>query len=229
MSRRLIRALQRGGLAAQIEEDRWGIWRTMDRRGRMVGAMSGAEIELLRMRETLRPSGDGRPPILVWSGPILDQPVLTPSASVLERADEMRGAPLLESVLSRCLDLSLRRMIRETVQVYRADVECVHRAGAVSGMNWDSLALGGKISGGQRRDSAGYSAEASRAMATLSCIHNHLNRDEIAFLDRLILGEESRAALAKRYDVRSALMEQRAISAVRTLANVYNTRIKVSG
>ena len=70
MTPRLKRALQRGGVTARVRDDTWGVWRSRDRRGRMIGTVSGADIDLLRLRNCLKPLGDHRPPILIWSGPI---------------------------------------------------------------------------------------------------------------------------------------------------------------
>lgn len=101
MKQRLIRALQRGGVVAQIEPDRWGVWRGRDRRGRVIGVLTGAEIDVLRVRESLKPLGDGAPPIFVWSGSVLETPFAAPRADRLETAHGTAARPLIELLIAR--------------------------------------------------------------------------------------------------------------------------------
>lgn len=227
MSERLIRVLQKGGMAAQIGADRWGIWRRRDRRTRQIGVMSGAEIDVLRIRGWIQPLGDGTPPILVCGPTILETPRATPSAERLSQDRRVQNEPLIERMLERCSDRALRQLICETVQQYRADVTCASRLGAVSGMNWDGLALGGRIDGGRGRKSPDGSFAASRAQSRLAIIHSELGSERIRFLDRLILGEETQSGLARRFGVRSSLVEGQALAAIRALQQVYKTRVKL--
>ena len=226
MSRRLIRALQRGGVVAEIDRDRWGVWRHPDRRGRMIGMLDSAEIDVLRMRQSLRLLGDAAPPILVWSGPQLCNTDVIPDASILESARMNSNGPLIGLILARCHDPCLRHLIRDTAQRYRVDVECASRVDQVGGMNWHGLALGGRIDGGRTRTATEDLPRATiRAAAAIRTISEALGAAELDFLDRLILGEDSRVKLAKRYALRPALIERRALSSLRSLHEVYQTRI----
>lgn len=226
MKNRLLRALQRGGMAAQIGADRWGVWRGRDRRGRMIGVMSGAEIDVLRMREALQPWGGGQPPILLWNDSVLAPPPEAPSAKRLTAAEPAPTAPLIELILSRCHDRELRQLIRETTQHYRADIECAAQVGAARGMNWDGLALGGRVDGGRSDRELGPAPQVIRAQAALKTIHAQLNGDCIELLDRLILSQDSRAQLVRRLGGRPSLMEPRALAAIRALHEVYKTKVR---
>ncbi len=223
MSGRLIRALQRGGLAAQIDRDRWGVWRGRDRRGRMIGVLTGAEVDLLQVRDALAPFGDGAPPILIWSGSILAPNTTTPSARVLRSETQFDGRSLIERVITRCHDVELRELIRDTVKTYRADVDLEGRAGATAGMNWDGLALGGRVDGGRGRRDAGFAERPAQSAATLRALRARLSRDEIEFLRRLILAEDTPSYLAKRYGTRASLLERRAIASIRALHAAYQS------
>lgn len=225
MKARLVRALQRGGMAVQIGADRWGVWRGRDRRGRMIGVISGAEIDVLRMREALQPWGEGQPPILVWNKSVLAPPPDAPSAKRLTAAEPAPTAPLIELVLSRCHDRELRQLICETTQTYRADIECAAQVGAAHGMNWDGLALGGRVDGGRGDREFRPAPQAMRAQAALKTIHAQLSGDQIELLDRLILSADSRAQLVRRLGGRPSLMEPRALAAIRALHEVYKAKI----
>jgi len=226
MKTRFIRALQRGGMASQISEERWGIWRNRDRRARRIGVMSGTEIDLLRLRGMLRPWGDRTPPILVCTHSILAAPLVAPSADRLEQDTRSRSRPLIELMVDHCHDRALRQLICETAQRYRADVICAARAGVMGRMNWDGLALGGRIDGGRGRHAPNPAFRASHAQSALATIEAALGGEEIRLLDRLILGDETRAALARRFGVRPSLIEGRAIAAIRALYEVYRVRVR---
>ncbi|MEM9179084.1 MAG: hypothetical protein AAGA89_05205 [Pseudomonadota bacterium] len=64
--RRLLHALQRGGVAAETTSDRWSVWRGRDRRHRQIGALPGTVIDLLRFHAVLMPVRSGTRPILIW-------------------------------------------------------------------------------------------------------------------------------------------------------------------
>ncbi|NQY97002.1 MAG: hypothetical protein HRT82_07555 [Henriciella sp.] len=216
-------------MAAQIGTDRWGIWRSRDRRTRQIGVMTGAEIDILRIRGWVQPLGDEAPPVLVCGPSLLEKPLAAPSAKRLKQDQRAQSEPLIERMLERCPDRALRQLICETAQHYRADVTCASRLGTVAGMNWDGLALGGRIDGGHGRKSPNGSIAASLAQSRLTIIHSELGSERICFLDRLILGEETQSSLARRFGVRSSLVEGQALAAIRALHQVYKTRVKLPG
>ena len=98
MNTRLLRALQRGGVAAQTQSDLWGVWRGKDRRGRKIGALNGCDVEILRVRGQLKALGDHDPPLLVWCGTV---PAQGKAHSTLVALDEINVFLTLQA----CLDL----------------------------------------------------------------------------------------------------------------------------
>lgn len=226
MKQRLIRALQRGGVVAQIEPDRWGVWRGRDRRGRVIGTLSGAEIDVLRVRESLKPLGDGTPPIFVWSTSVLETPLATPSADRLETEPRIVAGPLIELMISRAHDTDLRELIRDTARRYRADAERAAGAGTVRGMNWDGLALGGKVDGGVGYAELGTRRGRRSGDKVQQTLRKCLDGETLELLDRLILSGDTRVQLVKRFGGRPALMERRAMAAVRDLHQTYRTKFR---
>lgn len=226
MKSRLIRALQRGGIVAEIGPDRWGVWRSKDRRGRMIGVLTGAEIDVLRVREALKSLGDGQPPILVWAGFVLETPLVAPSSARLDNDAQGTVAPMIELLLSRSQDVGLRELIRETARRYRADAERASSVGAARGMNWDGLALGGKIDGGRGFSDQGPGGGALTAQSAHEVLRRHLGSETMSLLDRLILSGDSRTQLTKRLGGRPALMERRSLAAIRALHEVYRDKVR---
>lgn len=222
MSERLLRALQGGGITSPIERDLWGVWRGRDRRRRMIGTLTGAEIDVLRLQSRLAPMGDETLPILVWSGALAPSGDIGPGdARVLRSAPIYATGPALEQLIAQCRDPAQRVGYRTLVERYRADHEATSAAGQMPGMNWQGLALGGRVQGG--RVSAGHQGihHVAEARARLARIRRDLSDEELTMIDALILREETKAALAKRLQVRHALVERRAIAALRALERVY--------
>ena len=213
-------------MASQIDENRWGVWRGRDRRARRIGVMTSAEIDLLRLRGMLQTWGENTPPILVCGPSVLEASSTAPSASRLTQAQSSLRAPLIELIVRHCRDCALRQLICETAQRYRADVACAARAGAPGGMNWDGMALGGRIDGGKGRPASRASYLAVRAQSCLRILQAELGDATIYLLDRLILGEETRASLARRFGIQPSLMEGRAIAAIRALHEVYAFKVQ---
>lgn len=222
MSVRLLRALQGGGITSPIERDLWGVWRGRDRRRRMIGTLTGAEIDVLRLQSRLAPFGDEVPPILVWSGAVAASEDAGPGdAHVLREAPIYATGPALEHLISRCGDPAQRAGYRILVERYRTDHEASSAAGQMPGMNWQGLALGGRVQGGHRSTGHLGIQHAAEARARLARIRRDLSDEELSLIDGLILREESKAVLAKRLQVRQALVERRAIAALRALERVY--------
>ena len=221
MNKRFVRALERGGMASQIRVDRWGIWRGRDRRTRKIGEVSGTDIDLLRLDGSLCPLAAQGVPTLIWSGPRSDTGAARPSAESLKASDPPVGGPLIELVIKRASDPELRALIRDTAIKYRQDVALAENCGRTPGMNWTSLALGGRIQGGPYRVRETMSDESRRARRRLAAISLALSAEDCDCLDRLLLSGQSRAAMARRFGIRPSLMEPRAVSLLRQLADLY--------
>ncbi|MEO1322495.1 MAG: hypothetical protein AAFV59_05750 [Pseudomonadota bacterium] len=114
----MLRALQRGGVAAKTERDAWAVWRCHDRRRRIIGTLSGAQVDVLRLNDCLTFAPEKRAPRLVWN---LDLSVGEPCQclTALSHLDPARGRALDGLILTwsdpiargRIVDLilSLRR------------------------------------------------------------------------------------------------------------------------
>jgi hypothetical protein len=192
----------------------------------MIGVLTGAEIDVLRVREALKSLGDGQPPILVWAGSVLETPLAAPSSTCLDAEAQGTGSPLIELILWRSQDVALRELIRETARRYRADAERASSAGTARGMNWDGLALGGKVDGGRGFSDQGAGHGALSAQSVHDTIRRHLASETIRLLDRLILSGDSRTQLTKRLGGRPALMERRSLAAIRALHEVYRDKVR---
>lgn len=112
MSARLLRALQGGGVAAAQTADSWGIWRRPDRRSRMIGTLSGADVDVLRCQGRLRPLGETGPVILVWQGPV--DPVGTgrSGSDIFEQIERQSSYSALEHLILNSQDPHKREAIR---------------------------------------------------------------------------------------------------------------------
>lgn len=223
MTQRLIQALQRGGVAAPLARDQWGVWRGTDRRRRQIGTLAGRDVELLRLQGSLAPLGDFDPPILVWSGAIEPSAPSTGGVRVLKASAVFEDRPLIEQVVSNCSDLTTRSSYRTFIQAYRADEACLARGEQVPGMNWTGLALGGRIQGGRPKDDYRGSADIAGAKRRFDGIARLLPEDELRFLNSLVLANLTKSKLAKQFQIRSSLLERRAIAVLRTVtqASIY--------
>ncbi|MEL7109654.1 MAG: hypothetical protein AAGL99_10330 [Pseudomonadota bacterium] len=98
----MLRALQRGGVAAKTERDAWAVWRCHDRRRRIIGTLSGAQVDVLRLNDCLTFAPEKRAPRLVWN---LDLSVGEPCQclTALSHLDPARGRALDAFILS-CSD-----------------------------------------------------------------------------------------------------------------------------
>ena len=222
MSARLIRALERGGIASQIERDAWGIWRGRDRRCRMIGKLSGAQVDLLRMQKSLAPLGEEVPPILIWTGPQQSSETPASNGTALERILVDGRGSLLQHIISKCRDPALRRSYRRAAQGYLLDIEQIEQPERSPGMNWNALALGGRIDGGRFSTDLKISKEQAPARARLSKLKHRLPAEDLSLLDGMVLRDETRSALARRFATRPSIIERRALSVLRALSSVYD-------
>ena len=219
MKPRLLRALQRGGVAAPSDADTWHIWRSQDRRGRIIGSLSGAEIDILRLRNDLKPLGDGEDQVLIWTGRIDERDSGATAAPELALVAEQSNRSLLEMLVANCASNALRAHIRDACQFYRQDFEDVSR-GISTTMNWDGLARG-RLAKGQRQRPGFEPRSARRAEQRLASIADKLNRADQAFLMKLVVMEASRSTIAKAFAMRPALAEQKGMSILRQLLSAY--------
>lgn len=219
MKTRLIRALQRGGIPASTGDDTWRVWRSQDRRGRVIGTLSGAEIDILRLRHDLKPLGKEEDQLLVWAGRQMERASLAAVAPELLPPAEAHVRSLLEMLIANCASAALRTRIRRACQAYIQDLEGADH-GASTTMNWDGLARG-RLAKGQRRASGFNPPSSAAAKRRLAKVSDQLADDERAFLEKLIVREASRSSIAKAFAMRPALAEQKGMSVLRQLVQIY--------
>lgn len=222
MNRRLIRALQRGGVAARTQTDVWSIWRSSDRRGRIIGSLSGADVEVLRLRNDLKPLGDEVNQVLTWAGQQVELNERERYAPHIALAAPSHARSLLEMLIANCASSSLRERIRKACQCLMADLEAFEGAGNPVTMNWQSLAQG-RLAKGQSLRSEFRTSKSASAQHRLTTVHAALGDDDLRFLLKLVVREASRSAIAKAFGLRPALAEQRGFSVLRALVDAYGT------
>lgn len=88
-------------------------------------------------------------------------------------------------------------------------------------MNWDALALGGRVDGGRFSTELKISKERAPARARLAKIKHRLSAEDLSLLDGMLLREEKRLTLARRFATRPSIIERRAQSVLRALKDVY--------
>ena len=220
MNRRLIRALQRGGVAAQTQDDTWSVWRSQDRRGRIIGTLNGAQVEVLRLRGDLKPLGAEAHRVLIWAGCQLEANGSVAAAPDLAIPNSAHMRSLLEALITNCASQALRSGIRKACQSFMADLEVSERSGHAKTMNWDALAQV-RSAKGQRGDPGYRSQQARGATARIETLHSALGDDDLNFLMRLVVREASRASIAKYFGLRPELAEQRGMAILRRLVTAY--------
>lgn len=227
MTPRLLRALQRGGVTAEIRADVWGIWRAPDRRGRVIGTVSGADIDILRLQKNLKPLGADREAVLVWAGetgPATEAPQMD-AAALTDTAHN--SSPLLEAILRKTPSPDAREALRRACEQFRHDLEhASHSAGYVT-MNWARLGAEARSTtpspwGGSMR-SRGHQA----AQARLASLAEQVSDADLSILELTVIRELTRRALAKTLGLRPALAERRVSAVLQTLVEHYETRVSI--
>lgn len=113
MNQRLVRALQRGGVAAEVRRDMWGVWRDHDRRRRMIGTLPGREIDVLILSENLKSEDDPYQVVLSWDQNS-DKTIPPDSFTTISR-------PLLNHLVLKSQSPTLRQAFLRAVKAYRRD------------------------------------------------------------------------------------------------------------
>lgn len=219
MKPRLVRALQRGGVAAAAGADTWQVWRSLDRRGRVIGTLSGAEIDILRLRSDLKPLGNDQDQVLIWAGKRVELDSVAAAAPDLTPLAGPPARSLLEMLIANCPAPALRARIRQACQSYLRDLEDVSRSGSTT-MNWEGLARG-RLDKGQRQRSSYKPRISKSAEARLAKVTQDLSSEARSVLNMLVVRELPRSAIAKTLAVRPALAERQGLSILRQLVAIY--------
>ncbi len=186
MKLRLVRALQRGGVTAEIRPDIWGIWRGQDRRRRVIGELAGGEIDLLKLRQRLTAAGDPYREVLKWNQNACQ--CATPEVN------SRHLPPLLDRLILSCPSPARRRTFSDAARSLR---QAVFHAAEKSVYCGDS------------------------ATRRLTSLRHRFSGTDQAFVWDLVLREASKLELAKAHNLRPDAVDTKALSVLRTLAQLY--------
>jgi hypothetical protein len=227
MRPRLLRALARGGCVAQRTNGQWSVWRSIDRRGAIIGDVEAHDIDSYMLSGALKPLGGDADAALIWCGGVPDMTQAQPSSQALlnDAGKSYQAQSLLMRLLCRVDDVERRQRLRNAALAFEGDVERSLSYGGASGMNWQALAAGTRIDGGTARESGGRIGHAGRAASRLSLITAHMNADVFRLLERMIVQRETRYALAKWRGARPVDIEREALTGLRQLARLYDTAL----
>lgn len=228
MSARLIRALQKGGCAAKTPDGSFHIWRSRDLRNRPVGVMRGAEIEALRVRGALSVLDLGERKVLAWTGEAYAYTAETGSADALTAIESRVGqgaVSLLQRMLNRHEGRREKSRLAEAAFDFRADCELASRTTGIGGMNWQALSAGTRIDGGAPRDNH-RPRQSDEAARRLNRLQDQMGGEHFRILDRVIVEEVTRNALAVQLGLTPGEAEARAYTAFYALADLYDLAIR---
>jgi len=227
MKPRLIRALQRGGVAAEIRTDTWGVWRTRDRRGRVIGHLSGSDIDILRFQNRLKPVGAEDQTVLVWGGEreIPSRPVEM-GASALVNAP-LIDASVLEALFRKTPSPEMRERLRRACEAFRNDLESVSAAAGHLTMNWDRLGAEARTHRPPNMQGPIIRRESRSAQNRLNQLAHQLTEIELSILELTVLREVTRTQLARAHGLRPVLAERRAQAILLSLSEFYETRTRM--
>jgi len=221
MSARLLRALQGGGVAAPQTADSWGIWRRPDRRSRMIGALPGAEIDVLRCRGQLKLLGGSVPETLVWHGPVNPVRISATGPEILEQIDRKSSRSALEHLILNSPGPQRREAVCRIAMAYRQDHALALEPAAHVTMNWQRLQSGDSTRPGYQHDPMMRGIPSVRARQAQAKIDAALSLEDRAFLGQLIVHEASKIELSRRFSTRAGLIDTHAIAVLRQVADVY--------
>lgn len=228
MKPRLIRALQRGGVTASLRTDLWGVWRAPDRRGRVIGTLSGADVDVMRLQDKLKPLGDGPATVLTWSGNTKVEPAASSVDPQVFISAQPAPASVLELILRKMTSPDSRDALRRACEQYRHDFEQANHPSAHVTMNWDRLGVEARPSPSSHQHGSLRSESYSTACRRLAQLSDRLSSADLFILDLTVIREMSRAKLAKTLGLRPAITQRLASGALRGLVEFYATQTSVS-
>ncbi|MEO1187494.1 MAG: hypothetical protein AAFW60_00365 [Pseudomonadota bacterium] len=190
--RRLLRALQQGGVAAEVSPDIWAVWRGLDRRRCRIGTLSGAEIDLLRLHEFLRRPAAGRHCLLRWRAG---------DASDLEQALDrltrpIQTMPVLDQLVLFRVFGQERAAIVQIARAIRRD----------SGMS-----CGAELT----------EPDTDAACSRLGAVTDQLSVRDCRFLNRLVNGDATTADLVDQFSLRPDAVRTKAVNLLREVDQIY--------
>lgn len=190
--RRLLNALYRGGVVAEIRPDVWAVWRSTDRRRRRAGTLPGAHVDLLQLYGFLIQHPSRQNGVLRWQAAGQDD--LEGAITVLNRPIEAQ--PFLDQLI---LFGGLARERSTLARVAR----CLR------------LDCGMKMSGEI------VAPDTAAACARLGAMTERLSTQDCRFLYQFLIGNAGRAELVEKFSFRPDAVRTKAINVLRTAADIY--------
>ena len=219
---RLIRALQRGGLAV-LEGKGWIIYRAGDCRRRSVGKLPNAIIDDLCAKGALV-NDEGDPSLLSWGDASIEIETASDGSSLkASKSSTKRARPrsLIEQAarLDKC-EAGRSRLLMAANR-FLAEVEQAS-ASQFTTMRWDQTPMS---RGAAKQPHMGPGEAASRAAANLRHVRQVIGDVDFAVLELVLIGDISRAGLARRTGLtpRGALRQMYA--ALVRLAEAYDLAV----
>ncbi len=218
MTARLVRALYKGGVTAPVSPDAWGVWRSQDRRGRVIGRLVDRDIERLQLRGHLKSVGEGDA-ALIWSGPPIDETGDVDGASHIAQRDPIARAAstYVEQLILKQSAPAFREALRRAVQAFRQDMQAAPVSSAALTMNWERLHMREKSTRSLQDRSFVRSPAQHRARANLGALERAMTRSDFNFLTHLLCADASKAWLARHHNLRVSLVESKALKVLRIL------------
>lgn len=190
--RRLLNALYRGGVTAEVRPDLWAVWRGVDRRRRWIGSLPGAEIDLLRLHTFLRHKGAGHRSTLCWGSG--GDGAVERAMFVLTRPSNVQ--PFLDRlILSGGLGRD-RATFVETARRVQND-SCTRQEMSTPCHNSDAVC--------------------DRLGAVVDC----LSTEDCRFLHQIVNCRATKADLIGAFSLRPDALRSRAIGVLRSVSEIY--------
>ncbi len=228
MKPRLIRALQRGGVASQVRTEAWGVWRTQDRRGRVIGHLNGTDIDILRFQNNLKPVGTESQVVLVWSGEreLRSRPTDLETSTILEAPSP--NLSVLEALFRKTPSPDIRARLRRGCEAFRNDLESASAVAGYLTMNWDRLGAEARTHRPVCLQNPNISHESRAARTRLNQLAHQFTDLDLSILELTVMREVTRLQLAKAHGLRPVLAERRAQAILHDVSAFYETRVTMS-
>lgn len=221
---RLIKALEYGG-AVYVERDKsLSVRRTKDARGGIIGTLAPDLFNILVEQGKLKPLGVSKPMRYVWCGEMIEraQPTQASIRTFVEAHSKKASRSLLGLILNALSDRSEASVLRRASEWFYQDHIWESEAGSVAGMNWQSLALGGRIDQSSQPDASfGDLTYRVKAVHRLQKLRAHFSERAYNELYALILSEHGKKHFAATFAFTETEAERRAVDLLRRLSWLY--------
>ena len=223
---KLTRALMRGGVAERRADGAYEVWRSRNRSRRSLGVIPR------RAGDALRADGKiallaGEPALYGWSGSDAFQPKppLLPAPAITSAVRTRRvKRDLLTRALDGAVDSRERTRLSDAARRFIADSEQALAAPGMSA-NWTMLQRG-RVDGGPMpaANLPGYAGV--RARRRLQVVEQEMGRGAVQILAWALVTEMSARELGRRLCCRAEMAAKHVTDALRTLAMVYDQKLK---